>query len=657
MLRPDIYYVAYKNLYANSGASTRGVDNDTADGFGEKKIMKIINMLQTESYEPSPSRRAYVNKANGKKRPLGIPTFTDKLVQEVLRMILQAVYEPVFLDCSHGFRPNRSCHTALKSITKGFNGIRWFVEGDIKGCFDNINHVKLVEIINRKIKDARLIKLIWKFLKAGYMEDWKYNATYSGTPQGGIVSPIFANIYLHELDKFVTELANEFNCKGKNYASKEYEAVRHQMRKLNPLIEQAEGEKRELLIKQKKAIRSRLLKIPYKAQIDKKIKYVRYADDFLIGINGSKEDCQTIKQRLSEFICNELKMELSEEKTLITHSSNYARFLGYDVRVRRNNDVRKAGNTTQRTLSQTAELAIPLNDKIMRFLFDKKVINQSKNGEIKPWTRLALTRCSDLEIVTAYNAELRGICNYYSLASNFGKLNYFAYLMEYSCLKTLACKHKTTIAKIIRRNKDGKGKWRIAYKNKKGDCYCYFANFSECKESSFSIDAIDTTAMKHTRTKTVFEQRLAAKVCELCGCTDAEHYDIHHVHKVKDLKGKVIMIQFTASWCGVCRKEMPFIEKDIWLKYKTNPAFALFGIDFKESKETTEKFAKDIKITYPLLLDPEGKAFYTYAAQGAGVTRNIIIDKKGNIAFLTRLYDPKEFEEMVKVIDQLLKEK
>ena len=315
MLRPDIYYVAYKNLYANSGASTRGVDNDTADGFGEKKIMKIINMLQTESYEPSPSRRAYVNKANGKKRPLGIPTFTDKLVQEVLRMILQAVYEPVFLDCSHGFRPNRSCHTALKSITKGFNGIRWFVEGDIKGCFDNINHVKLVEIINRKIKDARLIKLIWKFLKAGYMEDWKYNATYSGTPQGGIVSPIFANIYLHELDKFVTELANEFNCKGKNYASKEYEAVRHQMRKLNPLIEQAEGKERELLIKQKKAIRSRLLKIPYKAQIDKKIKYVRYADDFLIGINGSKEDCQTIKQRLSEFICNELKMELSEEKT------------------------------------------------------------------------------------------------------------------------------------------------------------------------------------------------------------------------------------------------------------------------------------------------------------------------------------------------------
>lgn len=127
--------------------------------------------------------------------------------------------------------------------------------------------------------------------------------------------------------------------------------------------------------------------------------------------------------------------------------------------------------------------------------------------------------------------------------------------------------------------------------------------------------------------------------------------------QLKDLKGKVIMIQFTASWCGVCRKEMPFIEKDVWLKFKNNPAFALFGIDLKENKETIEKFATETKITYPLLLDPEGKAFYTYAKRGAGITRNIIIDKKGNIAFLTRLYDPKEFEEMVKVIDKLLKEK
>ena len=169
-------------------ASTQGINEDTADGFSKAKIEKIIKMLADETYTPHPTRRTYIQKANGKMRPLGIPTFTDKLVQEVLRMILEAVYEPVFLSCSHGF-----------------------VEGDIKGCFDNIDHSALVGIINRKIKDARLIKLIWKLLKAGYGEDWQYHMTYSGTPQGGICSPIFANIYLHKLDKFVVNLARDFD--------------------------------------------------------------------------------------------------------------------------------------------------------------------------------------------------------------------------------------------------------------------------------------------------------------------------------------------------------------------------------------------------------------------------------------------------------------
>jgi RNA-directed DNA polymerase len=196
MLRPDLYFIAYNNLYANNGASTKGANDDTADGFSEEKVGRIIEMLANESYSPTPVRRTYIKKANGKMRPLGIPTFTDKLVQEVLRMIMEAVYEPVFLDCSHGFRPNRSCHTALGGMKRGFNGIRWFVEGDIKGCFDNINHNALTGFIRSKIADARLIKLIYKFLGAGYLEDWKYHNTYSGTPQGGIISPLLANIYL-----------------------------------------------------------------------------------------------------------------------------------------------------------------------------------------------------------------------------------------------------------------------------------------------------------------------------------------------------------------------------------------------------------------------------------------------------------------------------
>lgn len=184
MLRPDIYFVAYQNLYANKGASAKGINEDTADGFSVDYVNRIIAGLKEETYKPHPVRRVYIEKANGKKRPLGVPTFTDKLVQEVMRMILEAIYEPIFLDCSHGFRPGKSCHTALTSVKNRFPGMRWFIEGDIKGCFDNINHDVLVKCIGKKVKDNRLMKLVYAFLKAGYLEDWRYHETYSGTPQG-----------------------------------------------------------------------------------------------------------------------------------------------------------------------------------------------------------------------------------------------------------------------------------------------------------------------------------------------------------------------------------------------------------------------------------------------------------------------------------------
>lgn len=364
MLRPDLYYLAYRNLYSNNGAATKGVNDDTADGFSEEKVTKIIKSLADETYQPNPARRTYIKKSNGKMHPLGIPTFTDKLIQEVLRMILEAVYEPVFLDCSHGFRPKKSCHTALKSITKGFNGVRWFVEGDIKGCFDNINHAKLVEVIGAKIKDAKIIKLVWKLLKAGYCENWKYNATYSGTPQGGIVSPIFANIYLHELDKFIVKTANEFERPARQKYTDEYKAVHNELEKIKRHIKNADGEMKTELLKQKKEVRAKMLKTPSKSQTDKKLKYVRYADDFLIGVNGRREDCMEIKRKLSEFIGNTLKMELSEEKTLITHSNETARFLGYDVRIRRNGQIKPAGKDgVKRTMSNMVELLALLTTK------------------------------------------------------------------------------------------------------------------------------------------------------------------------------------------------------------------------------------------------------------------------------------------------------
>lgn len=542
LLRPDMYYVAYNNLYANNGASTKGINEDTADGFCEEKIQKIINSLADETFMPNPIRRTYRKKANGKMRPLGIPTFTDKLVQEVLRMILEAVFEPIFLDCSHGFRPKRSCHTALKTIKKSFSGTRWFIEGDIKGCFDNIDHSVLVHAINSKIKDMQIIKLVWKFLKAGYMENWNYHNTYSGTPQGGIVSPIFSNIYLHELDKFVVNLSKEFDEPRKLKRTYDYGVVSRKVDKIRKLIGEANSEEKKSLLKELKITRTQLLKLPYKSQTDKKIKYIRYADDLIIGVNGCKDDCIEIKRMLTEFIADTLKMELSEEKTLITHSNTYARFLGYDMRVRRNNKVKPSGNHTQRTLNNSVELKIPLDDKITKFMFSKDIIKQT-DGKLQSSERVKLFRCTELEIVSTFNSELRGLCNYYSLASNFNALNYFSYLMEYSCLKTLAGKRKSKISKIKNKYKDGNGKWGIPYETKNGSKRCYFADYTKCRNLKDVSDTIYNAELIYSMSRTTFESRLAAKKCELCGTEQARKYEIHHIHKVKDLKGKKLWEQ------------------------------------------------------------------------------------------------------------------
>lgn len=557
MLRPDLYFAAYQSLYSNKGAATAGVDNDTADGFSEEKIGRIIQSLSDETYSPKPVRRAYIQKSNSAKmRPLGLPTFTDKLVQEVLRMILEAVYEPVFSYFSHGFRPNRSCHTALNSMKREFVGVSWFVEGDIKGCFDNIDHHVLTDIIGGKIKDSRLIKLIWKFLKAGYLEDWKYHATYSGCPQGGIVSPILANIYLNELDKFAEKTAEEFFRPKDKVRNTEYGTKAARIGTAKKRLASSKGQKKIELQSQIKLMRSELLKIPYASKTDKVMKYIRYADDFLIGIKGDKEDCIRIKQLFAEFVSQTLKMELSDEKTLITHSNQHARFLGYDVRVRRDNSPRPHGKHLARTHNYTVELCIPFEDKIMPFLFDKSIIRQTRDGSIEPIARKSLYRCTNLEIVATYNSELRGICNYYALASNFTRLDYFAYLMEYSCLKTLAGKHDTTTRKIISKYRDGKGRWSIPYKTAKGTRYRSFAKYAECKNTDRFNDSVVDIAVRFANNRTTFEERIAARVCEMCGKTDVP-LEIHHVNKVKNLKGKqqweIIMIAKKRKTLAVCK--------------------------------------------------------------------------------------------------------
>lgn len=555
MLRLDIYYIAYQHLYSNDGAATKGVDDDTADGFSEEYVTKIIDALRSETYRPKPVRRTYRKKPNGKMRPLGLPTFTDKLVQEVMRMILEAVYEPVFSNYSHGFRPGRSCHTALSQLSHEFIGTKWFVEGDIKGCFDNIDHSVLIAVIGKKIKDARFLKLLQKFLKAGYMEDWKYYGTYSGCPQGGIISPILANIYLNELDKYVEKLKEEFDNHAKYRTTPEYRRICSKRNYLRKKIEASDGTERKRLIEEHKKLTALMLKTPAKLCNDKKLKYVRYADDFLIAVNGDRQDCEWVKAKLTEFIRDTLKMELSQEKTLITHSSECARFLSYDVCVRRDQQVKPWKKCKQRTLNNTVELLIPLQDKIEKFLFARGAVRQrADNGKLEPVARLPLLRHTDLEIVTVFDAELRGLCNYYFLASNYRSLNYFSYLMEYSCLKTLAGKHKCKLSKIYDKYRVGKKRWGIPYETKSGSKVRCLTKFNEI-EGKTCEDIQPLVIPMITKGRTTFDARLKAKKCELCGAEGVK-LEIHHVNKVKNLKGKKpweqVMIAKRRKTLAVC---------------------------------------------------------------------------------------------------------
>lgn len=345
LFNEEMFYVAYQRIYAKEGNMTKGSDGQTIDNMSLKRIERLIGTLKDETYQPQPSRRVYVPKKNGKKRPLGVPTFNDKLIQEVVRMVLEAMYEGNFEYTSHGFRPNRSCHTALAHIQKEFNGAKWFVEGDIKGFFDNINHDVLINILKERITDERFIHLVRKFLKAGYIEEWQFHNTYSGTPQGGIISPILANIYLDKLDKYIKEYTVKFDKGKKRQSRKETKDFDNARKRIVRKLKSVKDEKQKAkLILELKAIEQGRAKYPNGEEMDtnyRRMKYARYADDFLVGIIGSKQDAQQIKEDIKNFLADRLTLELSDEKTLVTHTERPAKFLGYEITVRKSNDQRR----------------------------------------------------------------------------------------------------------------------------------------------------------------------------------------------------------------------------------------------------------------------------------------------------------------------------
>jgi group II intron reverse transcriptase/maturase len=433
----ELVLVAYGRIYSNHGAMTPGITGETVDGMSLAKIDAIIGALRSESYRWSPARRVYVPKKNGKMRPLGLPPWSDKLVAEVVRMLLDAYYDVQFSERSHGFRPGRGCHTALVEVSQTWKGTRWFIEGDISDCFGSLDHDVMAGILAERIHDGRFLELIKRMLKAGYLEDWRWNATLSGAPQGGIASPVLSNIYLDRLDRFVEQqLLPEFNQGGRRGKNPAYQRVENQI-----ATARRRGDRTAV-----HTLRHELRLLPSQDPDDpgyRRLRYVRYCDDFLLGFTGPRHEAEEVKERVRAFLRGELHLELSESKTLITHAvSQAARFLGYEIR-------------TQHADAKISRDRRMVNGVVGLFVPGDVIRERCSRYKMKgrPERRSAMLHDTDFTIVSAYGAELRGFVQYYLLAQNVSRLSTLRWVMETSMLKTLAMKHKSTVAKMAGKHK------------------------------------------------------------------------------------------------------------------------------------------------------------------------------------------------------------
>lgn len=419
LYNPELYLIAYGRLYRNKGSLTPGSKLETVDGMSTRKINAIIELVPNERYRWTPVKRVYIPKKDGKSRPLGLPTWSDKLLQEVIRLLLEAYYEPIFSNCSHGFRPQRGCHTALAEIRKVWNGTKWFIEGDIKGCFDNIDHELLLKILKQDIHDNRFILLLSNLLKTGYLEGDNFNRTISGTPQGSIVSPILANIYLDKLDQFVEREITPQYTRGKRRGhNPDFDRLYYRIK-----CSRREGNTAE--IKQLEKLRRTIPSLATNDPNFRRLRYIRYADDFLLGLLGPRNEAVGIKDRIQQFLKRELNLNLSEEKTLITHArTQKARFLGYDISTTFC-DSKLTAN--ERSINGSIALRLPAS-----FITDRCRSYMEKD---KPCSRKDLTHVSDFVIVSRYQSEYRGYIQYYKLATNLIWLNKLQGVMRKSLLR------------------------------------------------------------------------------------------------------------------------------------------------------------------------------------------------------------------------------
>jgi len=510
---------------------TPGVTDETVDAMSLGKIDTIIEALRTERYQWQPARRTYILKKNGKKRPLGLPVWSDKLLAEVIRMILDAYYDVQFSDHAHGFRTGRGCHTALQDIYHNWGGTTWIIEGDIADCFGSLSHELLISALSEKIQDGRFLHLMRKLLDAGYLEDWKFNQTLSGVPQGSIVSPVLSNILLDKLDQFVeTVLIPQYTKGVKRRLNKQYQRL---MSRAQRRFKNGQEEAAQRLRKQAQRLPAYDIDDPNY----RRLKYCRYADDFCLGFTGPKAEAEEIKQQLRAFLREELKLELSESKTLITHArSEAAKFLGYEMTILQKDTKRtknKVYGTKRRSINGRVGLRVPravLIDKCNRYKRHNKVMHRSE-----------LLNESDYTIISTYQLEFRGIANYYRLAYNLQTLHHLKWVMEQSLTKTLATKHHTSVQKIMDKYKAELVVEGTTYKGlrvsvPRAGKKPLVATWGGIPLKWDMQADLEDRPPPHWNPRSELEKRLLAQVCEQCGATSlTEEIEVHHIRALKDL--------------------------------------------------------------------------------------------------------------------------
>ena len=455
---------------------------------------------------------------------LGLPPWSDKLVAEVVRLLLEAYYDVQFSDRSHGFRPHRGCHTALSEVVEVWKGTHWFIEGDIYDCFGSLDHEVMLSILAEKIHDGRFLRLISHMLKAGYLEDWRWNATLSGAPQGGVASPVLSNIYLDRLDQFIEQsLLPEYNHGRRRRPNREYQIVEHAIQRAK-----RHGDREAV-----RELRLRRRTLPSQDPNDpgyRRLRYVRYADDWLLGFAGPKREAEEIKSRIRTFLRDQLKLELSESKTLITHAaSQAAHFLGYEIRVQHADT-----KITRQRRAVNGAIGLFVPRQVIR---QKCALYMSKG---KPAQRGPLLHDEDFTIVAKYQAEFRGLVQYYILAQDVFRLGRLQWVMETSMLKTLAGKHRSTVTKMSRKYKsttetpDGPRRCiqvTVPRDEGKKPLVARFGGISLKRQRTAVLTDIRPVMVSMKRNELI--HRLLAECCEICEART--NLEVHHIRKLADL--------------------------------------------------------------------------------------------------------------------------